>query len=413
MADRTGRYWEYAGGAAGGTLGYLVGGARFAYGGYKIGRTMARTFRSTKPFRRPASRKPTTSSGSRKRKSPSKKIYRVTKRRKYTSRKRRIGGRRRGNPAFSKTVLNIGKVGKWLKGWKRATQERIITCTTSDRVTAESGLQKAAEINLFHNENGAQKMAMGQADIDEMMENVELDENFGIVEMTAAQNTRNRRLVVRSVVSTHVMKNQTTIPVHVTLYDIRHRRDMTDPVNTVDSWTHGLDELTAVQPGGHPGGIKQQMIGAKPFESPKFCQRYRVMKSTSFWLQPGHTHTHKIVHSGPRLINQASLQRENANTYGNLTTRCMMVLHGGVVQSINAISATNTVPPNTVSTSHAEISMVTTAIYKFHSAVKDRAIHTGFNALAQLPDGLGFQVAVNEETDTTGDTRVVHEPVIT
>lgn len=124
---------------------------------------------------------------------------------------------------------------------------------------------------------------------------------------TQPKGVRSAKFVIHNVTCVHELKSTSTVPIHVTLYELVLRpkawlaTSTGDPNVTFQSpqlaWDSGVllkragtdheDLLAASTPSRVPG--------EKPFDSPLFCRQYRVYKTTKLILSPGQTHIHKVT----------------------------------------------------------------------------------------------------------------------
>lgn len=199
-----------------------------------------------------------------------------------------------------------------------------------------------------------------------------------------------RRFMINSVTTEHRIKNQTTTPVKITLYDIVSRRDQDGALNVgpLNDWTAGLANESISLPiaPADTNSLGYTQVGITPFQSKQFTAKWRVKNVNTFMLDAGLEHTHFIkmkiggMFDHERVIGQDVLR--------GLTHYTIMVTVGGLVQD----GATNT-----VSTSSTTIDQVTTTRVVARMLEKSTVGKVQWNELAQLEQGV--QQVVNEETD--------------
>lgn len=311
---------------------------------------------------------------------------------------RRSGARSSGRGRTSRTTnaaaydggssgcsLKFKRRSKFMKGFKKVLAPQILNSVCGGSISTVANRQTPYILNLYTGTTAASTYLMSASDNNDMNQILSgLDPSATIVGPNSTALTR--RYMVESIRCKVQLKNQTTIPITLTLYDCVARRDnATDSFNPLVTWNGGiLDEVIPVgvtnsnaQGSGFPG--------AKPFQSQTFCQRWNVKRATTFILHPGATHCHWISIRPAGLLN---FEYTRLNSYlKGLTTALMVVVKGGV-----AASSTNAAD---IGESVGRVDYTSETQYRFKCLEKSRTALTQFNTLAGLADR-----TINEDQDT-------------
>lgn len=271
------------------------------------------------------------------------------------------------------------------KGFKKMLGPRYIRSVTFNRIETAGGTQTPVDVNLFTNGLATVPYALGFSDQEAMAVNLFADE----VNTSIAPNTLKWK--IESVTIESRIKNMTNVPIQIRLYDIVVRRDDEGPISlpTAD-WQAGLTEEVNPGVGATPSNT---FPGAEPFESRKFCQRFKVLKKTTFHLGAGSEHVHKI--SGkPGWLNDRTITLQYT-AMAKRTRFLMMVVEGGVTD--------NGVLPAAVAVNYSKhaVDVLTEYKVRFYAMEKARTIYSNFTNL----------VAVANEQTITEDTDVA-TPVV-
>lgn len=283
-------------------------------------------------------------------------------------------------------VLSFRRKNKYMRGFKRILAPQILNSVCGGSISTVANRQTPAQLLAYTGSGGFNSTyLMSLVDNGDMAQVLSaLDPATTVSGSNLTGNTR--RYMIDSIRAKYQLKNQTTIPITVTLYDCVARRDNTsDSFSPTFAWTQGIAD-EAVNVGSNQVNAQgSQFPGAKPFQSQLFCQRWKVKRGTTFILHPGATHCHYITIKPSGLCN---FEYTGKNAYiKGLTTCLMAVLKGGVAaSSLNAAD---------VGESIAEVQYVTETQYKFKAMEKSRTALTQFNTLAGLADR-----TINEDTDT-------------
>jgi len=120
-------------------------------------------------------------------------------------------------------------------------------------------------------------------------------------------NSRTRKALIQDFQGILYMTNQSLAPLALDIYDIVPRRDIPGSGNnpTVE-WANGMLDAGATVPNTDFTNVNQ-VAGSTPFQSPTFCQKYKIMKVTKVEIPQGCTHEHRIHFEINRSINRELL----------------------------------------------------------------------------------------------------------
>lgn len=198
---------------------------------------------------------------------------------------------------------------------------------------------------------------------------------------------RSRKYMVQSNVATHRIKNQTTTPVSVTIYDCTPRKDG-DAFGPIDAWNVGVNDQSVTLPGAD-NALTMTQIGTTPFQSRRFTTRWKVLKVTKTMLGGGAEHHHHISQK-PRYLFNAEEETSFAVSRGT-TLITFIVFHGGVVGTSGSAA------PVSTTTSDATLEIVSSVRTIARMFERSLTSYVQWNNLGQLEDSAQF--AVNEESD--------------
>lgn len=281
---------------------------------------------------------------------------------------------------------------KFARGFKKLAAPQFLNAVCSGRAVCVSGRQVAHNCLLYTGDLGTNVPGLlTGTDMQDMYSILGLYDPLPGQTVGGATGTgnRTRKMMVRSIKGRVTLKNQTTIPVRVTLYDCVSRRDdqvLRDP--TVD-WANGLQDEQVEIPSGITSQIGQftTLPGVKPFQSPRFTQFFKVVKSKSFELHAGSSHVHHISIKPGGMF---SAERTSVDSqYKGLTYQLMMVIEGGIVQDATA--------PGSVTLSRGEVAYVSEVNYCFTAFERSRSAWTQYNSLPAVLDANAQTIL--EDTD--------------
>lgn len=381
-------YRSFLAGASGATLGYIVNNAPGAIKGWHLGRSLARKMPARRSLsrgrslsRRPAKRARLSSRTSRTRsRGRSVNSTRSSRTAQSYSRGRNGGPGRQSDAGQSGCVVKSrGRRQLLPKGMKRILAPQVLNSTNSGTMLTIANRQFVTLLRAYvGSQNLSSPYLMAYQDNLDMQYSLSASE-FVPTGTAATNNYLTRKYMVKSIRAKYTMKNQTTTPIEVTLYDVVARRDSTVDTNRgPDSlWSFGVSDEAVNLPG--PGGgpaianpsnaQTSSFPGAKPWQSQYFNQYWKVKKTTKFVLHPGSNHIHYIT-VAPKYPMNYELMKDLAIVRG-LTTTLMAVIKGGVAQDSTVTGA--------VGSSAAELAYTTEIQYQFFAMEKSRTAYTQYN----------------------------------
>lgn len=133
------------------------------------------------------------------------------------------------------------------------------------------------------------------------------------------------------------MKNQTNHVACVVLYDIVPKKtsDGTSQDTPNESWVAGVSQQGMADYVNYPGN--------SPYESKEFTSRFKVVKSTRLYLEPGEQHEHVFVRRINKVFNSIYFDSMNANAGESvkyLSGFTMAVIYGSIGHSSTDVSTT-------------------------------------------------------------------------
>lgn len=288
------------------------------------------------------------------------------------------------------------RLNRSLRGFRKILAPRYIMCNTSQRVGALLSRQEPTCPNIVNDGVGITRpSAVGFLDLELMFRNLALAESAPGPDWE--DSLRTRRLLLHNCKIQYRMKNNTTVPIMVTLYDIISRRDV--PINSPDAeanpitaWLEGMNDQNVPTSGTSNASI--DFPGATPFQSEQFVNYFVVKRSRKFMLHAGSEHIHHVALTYNKIFSR-SLTRFQENMRG-LTYYLMIVVQGGVVQ--------DTSTPFGTAYSTAALDIVTEARWKFQAVEKS---FTNYQQYTTLPTAVTVQGTVFEDTDTIGASGTV------
>ena len=227
------------------------------------------------------------------------------------------------------SVYNMrSKMSKWNAGLKKTGASNFTYLNSSNRATATIGTQSSIIAG----------QAYTAADINSIQ--------------TSGSSNKTFKTLLESCTMKTIYRNQANNDAYLTLYDVVARRDMspsdTNYNNPIAAWYNGITDT------GTTSTMTSQ-VGATPFDCPKFCQFYKVVKVTHIILPAGGTHEHRVHYEPNRLFN-TSITQDSTNMRG-LTYFCAAVYYGA--------PDNDSVTKTQVSTGQVAIDMVQTKQYRF------------------------------------------------
>lgn len=163
------------------------------------------------------------------------------------------------------------------------------------------------------------------------------------------------------------------------IYDLVARRDQsTGDINPIEDWEGGIDAQ-----GGSSSDYKYPY--STPFQSKRFCQKWKVRKVTRSLVAPGETHVHMVTANvynklaSSRVESFVNSEATGAVAVGGLTTTVMVVALGGVWNDATDKTAVGYAP--------VQMDIAYTKRYKFMGAREDRVSYAVSSGLADVTTG--------------------------
>lgn len=275
-----------------------------------------------------------------------------------------------------------------LRGFRKILAPRYIMCNSQSRITTLLSRQEAGVPPVVNDGVGVSRPgAVGFLDTELMWRNLEVSEPTPGADWE--DSLRTRRLLLHYCKVQYRMKNNTRVPIMVTLYDIIARRDV--PINSGDAeanpntaWIEGMNDENVTT--GGSSTATTDFPGSTPFMSEQFVNYFVVKNTRKFMLHAGSEHIHHVNLVYNKILNRA-LTRLQENMRG-LTYYCMIVVQGGIVADPTS--------PFLNAYSTAELDIVTEARWKFQAVEKS---FTNYQQYTVLPTAVANQGTVIEDTD--------------
>lgn len=163
------------------------------------------------------------------------------------------------------------------------------------------------------------------------------------------------------------------------IYDLTARRDQSQgDINPVEDWEAGIDAQ-----GGSSSDYKYPY--STPFQSKRFCQKWKVRKVTRALVAPGETHVHMVTGhvynklTNTRIFNFVNSEATGSSAVGGLTSTIMVVALGGVWNDVTDKSAVGYSPVN--------LDICYTKRYKFMGSKLDRVSYGVSSGLSNVETG--------------------------
>lgn len=294
-----------------------------------------------------------------------------------------------GGDQMTSSFWNLKKDKVKLGRLKHVLAPSHLTSVVSGYVTCAVGQQEATTLTAYDGSGAAVPYILSFQDTEDM--NRQMD---GVEWVPVIANSSNltRRLRVLDVFVKFTLKNQTSIPVDIQLYDLVPRRDRVTATTTLpqDDWANGIvnENINIL----NASAVSRAVAGTKPYQSQRFCQDWIVKKTVKFTLGAGSEHIHYV-----RVRPSYLLNREYTSVfqlYKGITTCVMMVIRGGLVHD----------GVNGTTTAASAVSWVSEARYKYTSVMWNRTVYSNYNA---LPTATGATNTILEDTDAAATAVIV------
>jgi len=281
----------------------------------------------------------------------------------------------------SSTSQSFPSRASWQRMYKKLAQPLHIAFNYGETMKVAIGKQAAALPIVWHSSS----VILGQTMFNTI--NEALTASAPPLPVAAPNQNFSRRFMVNKVQVDYRMKNQTTTPIRVQIYDIVPRREIASSgdQNPIVDWDTGLTRQ-AVNLTNNTNTAVSSTIGTTPFQSKQFTSRWKVKNVSTFMLDAGMEHHHHINISVGGLFD-AERTAWVWLTKG-LSMISMIVISGGVSHSL--------ITPDVTTTSHATLDIITTTRIVARMLEKQTVGTIQYNLLNQ---SLTQTRVVNEETD--------------
>lgn len=250
----------------------------------------------------------------------------------------RKGGRRSRGPMDDAASTGTKVIGRrrrrvMLKGFKKVLGPRVVRGSTSTKISYAANTQTASVLNCFPNPGSpVQTHVAGFYDLTEVMDNVLVDEYQGTT--SNVNSYRSLKWFVSKIRMVHRMRNMSTAPVNLQVYDVVARKDQTTGAqNPLEAWRDGLDDVRVAAFFPNTWGtsaVTVGNVGVTPFLSPKFTKLYKVKRVHEFTLHPGVTHKHYVNVFPNKMWNGEEIK--DFSYHSGISTWTMVVAKGDVGQ---------------------------------------------------------------------------------
>lgn len=272
-------------------------------------------------------------------------------------------------------------VKKFLKGYKKLLGTRYVDSVCTTEVDVGNGVQTPAVLNSVATTSTNINTSLLAFDhLTTLFTQLGIDE----APTTPTVGSLARRMYIASAHVKYRMRNQTSGPLTLTIYDLLCRRDRTTNVVAQTDWAQGLvderDPASSVIAG-------ETLLGAKPFESEKFCINWHVKRVSTRIVHAGSEHVHTIDLKLNKLVNRAMLTT-GTNLFGGLTYQCMVIIQGPI--------ARDSMLPFGVGTAFGRLDVVAETRTKCFAMEKSRTVISNFNVVSSTTT---TNQQITEDTD--------------
>lgn len=301
------------------------------------------------------------------------------------TRTRRRGGAAAMDDAASSSFKHVARKRNraMFKGWKKVLGARAVNSSMNTKISVSSQTQNFAEIRQFYNGVGHTLGLGSSTDLLAMVANLRFDE--ATTTSTNALSYLTRKFYVSRIKSVSHIRNMTTAPVNITLYDIVPRKDMTEDFIPSNMWIQGLANVEAAV--ANSVDIEATRPGVTPFMSPRLTKFFKIKKVKEFTLHAGSVHKHYVT-LYPNKMWTVDEVTEVYYTAG-LSVFTLVVVKGGVAHSVAA--------PSQVVYSNAIVDILTDYHAVGYVMERNPTVSTYYQLSYVAPDPLEQVV---EDTDT-------------
>jgi len=194
--------------------------------------------------------------------------------------------------------------------------------------TGTGGVKKlyGNTVGMFDSQTGTQSTltvgSLSRTDLNAIKTSLDAD-----LPVEMKTGTNDMKVYFGDAVSRLHMKNQTNHVACVVLYDVIPLRSSdTSSLDTPsECWTQGVTQQGLASYATYPGN--------SPYESKEFTKRFKVVKSTRLYLEPGEQHEHVFVRRINKVFSSTwwdSTVSTAGETVGFLTGYTMAVIYGSI-----------------------------------------------------------------------------------
>lgn len=211
---------------------------------------------------------------------------------------------------------------RYLRGYKTVVAKQFIRSVSDQVVSSIRNQQTPFRLTAYTSSLGTSSPTVcGGDDLQDVASILNLEDPApGDVNLN-----RQRKFKVNDITCRYRIKNQSQLTVKLTLYDITPRRDGSTAGDPLGDWKAGID---FAQQGTGVTDIDYAMPGSTPYQSPFFCQTWKILKRVTMNLHAGSEHLH-TVHVRPGGMLQQQLIT-NYETLHGLSVQTLMVVEGGL-----------------------------------------------------------------------------------
>lgn len=287
-----------------------------------------------------------------------------------------------GDDAASSSFIHKGRGRRkaMFRGYKKFLGMRTVNTSMNTKVTIAGGSQAVVCTRLVTNGSSHANTIGSAYDLGLMRDNLRFDEYDPGLNPDAYKTMK---FYVSKIKTLTYIRNSTTAPVHIQLYNCVARKD-TPSDDPTTAWANGL--LHAEAPALGTGDILSTRPGATPFQSMEFTKMYKVKKVREFTLHAGSTHKHYMTLYPNKLWSAGELETDTV--YGGISTYLMIVAKGDVAHQVLNV--------NDIVYSYGALDIITDYRATGYMLEKNRSVGTWYQS---NPYTSGVLEQVVEDTD--------------